>query len=150
MLAPQDNLVRWLVPLLALGMGLAPLSARAAVPPVEEEGPPAPAPRSTEPPPVELAPELSRNIELQTWGHAFLGVGVAFIVAGTVLIEADGQGGVGKAGFAGIGGGLAVMVTGMFLLGFSRPVHLAEPAERWSAAPVARGPGAVLVYDRYF
>jgi hypothetical protein len=151
MLALADNPPRALIPVLVLGLGLAPIAARATAPTVEREGPPEPMSAEQEPPTVVIAPELVRNIELQAWGHVFLALGTSFAIAGTVLVEADGQGGVGKAGFAGIGGGLAVMVTGMFLLGFSRPVHLEEtPGIHVVAAPASRGQGAVLTYDRYF
>jgi len=87
---------------------------------------------------------------MQGWGHGLLGGGVALIITGTILIEADGQGGVGKAGFSTIGSGLGVMTIGMFLLGFSRPVHLEEPVARWSTTAVADGRGALLTYDRFF
>ena len=118
-----------------------------------DAGPPAPtfAAAGTDPAPLVLDEELVWNRDMQTWGHALLGTGAVLIVTGAIMIEADNQGGVGKAGFSGIGAGLGVMTVGMFLLGFSRPVHLEEvPGVHVVATPAARGSGAVLTYDRYF
>ncbi|MDJ0762440.1 MAG: hypothetical protein QNJ97_05570 [Myxococcota bacterium] len=91
-----------------------------------------------------LPPGYLKNKRQQTWGHVLLGSGAGIIIAGAILTEVDAWGAVGKTGFAAVGGGIGVLVTGMFLLGFSQPVHALKPKrQRLSAAPNGTGGGAI-------
>ena len=100
--------------------------------------------------PVLVDEDYLANKRKQTLGHVFLGSGLGIAVVGTILIEIDSWGNIGKVGFASIGAGLGISFVGMFLLGFSRPVHDLKPRRRVSAAPTSDGRGAVLAYERTF
>ncbi|MCP4678135.1 MAG: hypothetical protein GY854_21995 [Deltaproteobacteria bacterium] len=98
---------------------------------------------------------LSNKLK-QDLGHGLLGAGLGVVIVGVVLVEIDSWGTIGKAGFISVGSGLAISFAGMFLLGFSRPVHDLQPSRHGattsalSAGSVAKGSGAKLVYDMYF
>ena len=69
-------------------------------------------------------PDYIRDLRLQLAGHIALGTGFGAALVGITLIEVDSWGDIGKAGFITACAGTGVAIAGMFLAGFSHPVHL--------------------------
>jgi hypothetical protein len=95
----------------------------------------------------ERAAERDWNLRMQLAGHTLLGVGSGVVLVGVSLVAATGWGDVGKAGFGCVGAGLAVGVTGMFLLGFSHPVHDILLRSHVALAPIPGGAALALTRD---
>lgn len=75
-------------------------------------------------------PEHILNQRLQLAGHIALGTGFGAVLVGITLIEVDSWGDIGKAGFISACAGTGVAIVGMFLLGFSHPVHTKKKERR--------------------
>jgi len=118
---------QFLMALLLCVASLMCVPALASPSPQEPAGPPAP----SEPRYTDVSAGLSglsdaqilKVAHMQTVGYALLGAGFGTALAGIILIEAFEFGPGAMAGFITSGTGIATLITGMFLLGFSRPVH---------------------------
>ncbi|MCP4600532.1 MAG: hypothetical protein GY847_08375 [Proteobacteria bacterium] len=154
-----DSFRRWLVPVLLIAFCSNSLARgetknNSAAPP--NKVPPKTKILKTKPSAEAVAPQIMVNEEYwsnkirQTWGYALLASGMGVVITGTVLIEVDSWGTIGKAGFVSVGAGLGVSFVGMFLLGFSRPVHNLKPSRKISLAPTIPGRGATIAYEIYF
>jgi hypothetical protein len=119
-----------LLPLLFVCAALAQCRTTLAAEAGPEEGP-APTFRTTGISPLArpMDVDIRKNADMQQGGMALLGGGLGLILGGIVLIEIDPYGRVGMAGFITTGAGIAIWTVGMFLLGFSRPVHGELPEE---------------------
>ena len=109
------------------------------------------APHPSEPAPDEET--LRTQILEQRWGIGLLGAGAGVSIVGIILTQVDpwgdvGDPGLGHVGLTSIGVGLALMTAGMFVLGFSRPVHLREPKQSIAVVPAVGG--GALTYRRTF
>jgi hypothetical protein len=96
---------------------------------------------------IETLEDIRENQLMQLWGKILLGLGFGHALLGIALIEIDPWGTLGQVGFSVIGGGVGLLTTGMFCLGFSRPVHLKQISRQKSSIPMN---GMTLSYTRRF
>ncbi|MDD5309642.1 MAG: hypothetical protein PHU25_20175 [Deltaproteobacteria bacterium] len=94
-----------------------------------------------------VAGEREWNLDMQLAGHVLLGTGTGAVLAGVSLVAASGWSDMGMAGFGCVGTGIAVGATGMFLLGFSHPVHDLLLGARVAVAPFSGGAALALARD---
>jgi len=145
--------VEQFLPLLLFCAALAQCGTLFAAEAGPEEGP-APTFRTTGVSPLarSMDVDLRKNADMQRGGMALLGGGLGLILGGIVLIEIDPYGNVGMAGFITTGAGIAIWTVGMFLLGFSRPVHgeIVEEAPLIVAGATPDGDGFVIGYGTRF
>jgi hypothetical protein len=93
------------------------------------------------------AAERQWNLDMQLAGHVLLGTGTGVVLVGVSLVAAAGWSDLGVAGFGCVGAGIVVGATGMFLLGFSHPVHDLLLGTRVAVAPVPGGVALAVARD---
>jgi hypothetical protein len=95
---------------------------------------------------IKLTPEVPNYHTLSILGHSFLWPGVATTITGVVLTAVDPQGTAGTVGFALLGAGLALDLTGAICLGIA--YKKMSKSLQVSFAPLPDG--AAVFYGRSF
>jgi hypothetical protein len=95
---------------------------------------------------IKLTPEVPGYHTLRILGHSFLWPGVATTITGVVLTAVDPRGTAGKVGFALLGVGLALDLTGVICLGIA--YKKMSKSIQVSFAPLPDG--AAVFYGRSF